>query len=139
MIARERRFSKMLTCVTGRFTLVGMDVKDPSENIQEKVRRLEAELAASHNKLQASGVELEANEGLMKFMMDDMRRIYEDLMRSQSQLMQSDKLAKQARFECVCVLEHAAGFTDAKCVHHVPGFCRALSQAAMGNCACAGA
>ena len=83
----------MLTCVVRGFTLFGMGISDPTENLQEKVRRLEAELAQTNNKLQDSGIELEANEGLMKLMLDDMRRIYEDLLRSQSQLMQSDKLA----------------------------------------------
>ena len=70
-----------------------MGAVDPVENLQDKVRRLEAELAETNHKLQDSGVELEANEGLLRMAMDDMRRIYEDLLRSQSQLMQSDKLA----------------------------------------------
>jgi two-component system, NtrC family, sensor kinase len=69
-----------------------MNGNDPSE-LQKKIKELEAQLAEAVGKLQTSGVEIEANEGLMKFMMEDMRRIYEDLMRSQSQLMQSDKLA----------------------------------------------
>lgn len=63
------------------------------QELQEKVKKLEAALADSSRKLEFSGVELEANEGLLKLAMDDMRRIYEDLLRSQSQLTQSDKLA----------------------------------------------
>ena len=73
--------------------LTFMDSSDSVQNLQEKVRKLEAELLETHRKLQDSGIELEANEGLLKLAMDDMRRIYEDLLRSQSQLMQSDKLA----------------------------------------------
>ncbi len=63
------------------------------ENPQEKIRALEAELAEMRAKLNERGVELEANEGLLKLAMDDMRRIYGDLLKSQSQVMQSDKLA----------------------------------------------
>jgi two-component system, NtrC family, sensor kinase len=64
-----------------------------AKDLQKRIAELETQLAEAKNKLQFSGIELEANEGLVKFMMDDMRRIYEDLLRSQSQLMQSDKLA----------------------------------------------
>ncbi len=70
-----------------------MNGSDSTENLQDKVRRLEAELVETRHKLQDSGIELEANEGLLRLAMDDMRRIYEDLLQSQSQLMQSDKLA----------------------------------------------
>ena len=63
------------------------------ENHQEKIKELEAALAEARAKLNDSGIELEANEGLLHLAMDDMRRIYDDLLRSQSQLMQSDKLA----------------------------------------------
>ena len=63
------------------------------ENPQEKIRALEVELAQMRAKLNESGIELEANEGLLNLAMDDMRRIYGDLLKSQSQLMQSDKLA----------------------------------------------
>ncbi len=70
-----------------------MSENDSADQLQKKIRELEIQLAEAANKLQSSGIELEANEGLLKLMMDDMRRIYEDLLRSQSQLMQSDKLA----------------------------------------------
>ena len=68
----------------GGFTLVTMAKRDreargPDEDLSEKVKRLE--------------VEIEAHEALLKMALDDMRRIYEDLLRSQSQLMQSDKLS----------------------------------------------
>lgn len=70
-----------------------MSGSDSVEKLQQKIRELEAQLAEAGNKLQYSGIELEANEGLLKLAMDDMRRIYEDLLGSQSKLMQSDKLA----------------------------------------------
>ncbi|MCG3177117.1 MAG: Adaptive-response sensory-kinase SasA [Candidatus Omnitrophica bacterium] len=43
--------------------------------------------------LDERAVEVEAHEGLLKFAMDDLQRVYEDLLRTQSQLMQADKLA----------------------------------------------
>ena len=70
-----------------------MSENDSASELQKKIRELEAQLTEAKNKLQTSGIELEANEGLVRLMMDDMRRIYEDLLKSQSQLMQSDKLA----------------------------------------------
>ena len=70
-----------------------MSENDSAESLRMKIRELESQLAETQNKLQSSGIELEASEGILKLMMDDMRRIYEDLMKSQSQLMQSDKLA----------------------------------------------
>ena len=70
-----------------------MSENDPAESLQKKLGALENQLADMRSKLETSGIELEANEAILKMMMDDMRRIYEDLMKSQSQLMQSDKLA----------------------------------------------
>ncbi len=70
-----------------------MSENDSAAELQKKIQELEARLAETTGKLQYSGIELEANEALIKLMMDDMRRIYEDLMKSQGQLMQSDKLA----------------------------------------------
>ena len=70
-----------------------MSESDSIEKLQQKVRDLEKQLIEASNRLQTSGIELEANEGLLKLAMDDMRRIYEDLLGSQSKLMQSDKLA----------------------------------------------
>ena len=67
--------------------------QDSVEKLQEKIKALEAALVETRNKLNESGIELEANEGLLRLAMEDMRRIYEDLLKSQSQLMQSDKLA----------------------------------------------
>ena len=72
---------------------IGMDARDSIEKLQEKIKALETALLQTQSKLNESGIELEANEGLLRLAMDDMRRIYEDLLRSQSQLMQSDKLA----------------------------------------------
>ena len=70
-----------------------MDSPDSTDKLQEKIKALEAALAEARAKLNDSGIELEANEGLLHLAMDDMRRIYDDLLKSQSQLMQSDKLA----------------------------------------------
>ncbi len=61
--------------------------------LQKKIHELESKLSETVEKLQSSGIELEANEALLKLAMEDMRRIYEDLLRSQTQLTQSDKLA----------------------------------------------
>ena len=54
---------------------------------------LEQQLTETRSKLENSGIELEAHEGLLRLSMEDMRRIYEELMTSQARLMQSDKLA----------------------------------------------
>ena len=70
-----------------------MGENDSVEKLQQKIRDLEKQLAETSSRLQYSGIELEANEGLLKLAMDDMRRIYENLLDSQSKLMQSDKLA----------------------------------------------
>lgn len=70
-----------------------MNSPDSIEKLQEKIKMLETDLTKTRNKLNDSGIELEANEGLLRFAMEDMRRIYEDLLKSQNQLMQSDKLA----------------------------------------------
>ncbi len=70
-----------------------MGENDSVEKLQQKIRDLEKQLAETSSRLQYSGIELEANEGLLKLAMDDMRRVYEELLSSQSKLMQSDKLA----------------------------------------------
>ena len=70
-----------------------MSQNESQAELQKRIQALEVQLHEAKNKLQDSGIELEASEGLMRLMNDDMRRIYEDLMKSQSQLMQSDKLA----------------------------------------------
>ncbi len=70
-----------------------MSENDSAEPLQKQIRELESKLADTVGKLQYNGIELEANEAILKLMMVDMRRIYEDLMKSQGQLMQSDKLA----------------------------------------------
>jgi len=70
-----------------------MSENDSAESLQKKISALENQLAEVKSRLETSGIELEANEAILKLMMDDMRRIYEDLMKSQGQLMQSDKLA----------------------------------------------
>ena len=70
-----------------------MSQDDSVEKLQKNIRDLEAQLLETKDKLQFSGIELEANEGLLKLALDDMKRIYEDLLSSQSKSMQSDKLA----------------------------------------------
>lgn len=62
-------------------------------NDPEKIKALEAALNEAIAKLNDTGIQLEANEGLLNLALDDMRRIYDDLLRSQTQLTQSDKLA----------------------------------------------
>jgi two-component system NtrC family sensor kinase len=59
------------------------DGRDELERLLEETRR----------KLEGKAVELEAHEGLLRLAMEDMRRIYDDLLRSQAQLLQSEKLA----------------------------------------------
>jgi signal transduction histidine kinase len=51
-----------------------------------EVQRLEALLAEAR-------AEIEGHEGLLKLAMEDMRRLYDDLLASQSRLLQADKLA----------------------------------------------
>ena len=63
--------------------------KDP----QSRIQALEAELTHVQQKLAGREVELEAHEALLKMSLDDMRRIFEDLIRSQGQLLQADKMA----------------------------------------------
>ncbi|HTL70354.1 MAG TPA: ATP-binding protein [Candidatus Eisenbacteria bacterium] len=65
-----------------------------------EVQRLEAllaarsaELDALRRQLEESRAEVEGHEGLLKLAMEDMRRLYDDLLSSQSRLMQADKLA----------------------------------------------
>ena len=70
-----------------------MSPNESQAELQKRVQALEIQLNEAKGKLQDSGIELEASEGLMRLMNDDMRRIYQDLLKSQSQLMQSDKLA----------------------------------------------
>ena len=70
-----------------------MNQPENETNLQQKILQLEASLRDVQSKLESKTVELEAYEGLLKLAMDDMKRIYEDLLMSHSQLMQSDKLA----------------------------------------------
>lgn len=70
-----------------------MDTQESIKQLHERVKALEGELAQTRSKLAGSEVELEAHEALLKMSLDDMRRIYEDLMRSQTQLLQADKMA----------------------------------------------
>jgi len=69
------------------------DNSEVTEQFQDKICRLEAELAKARHELESRGIELEANEGVLHMAMDDIRRMYEDLLSSQRKLMQSDKLA----------------------------------------------
>ena len=70
-----------------------MNHPENEANLQQKISQLEASLHDVQSELKSKTVELEAYEGLLKLAMDDMKRIYEDLLMSHSQLMQSDKLA----------------------------------------------
>jgi len=62
-------------------------------DILSRLRETEKRLIETSKKLEGTHIELEAHEGLLRFAMDDMRRIYEDLMKAQAQLLQADKLA----------------------------------------------
>lgn len=53
----------------------------------------DAELEALRAELSRVRAELEAHEGLVELAMQDMRRIFEDLLATQSRLLQADKLA----------------------------------------------
>ncbi len=55
--------------------------------------QLESALREALKKLEDSRGEVEAHEGLLRMALDDMRRFYDDLQRSQTQLAQADKLA----------------------------------------------
>lgn len=70
-----------------------MNSQNNPNELYERIQRLEAELGDARQKLEGSAIELEAHEALLKMSLDDMRRIFEDLMRSQSQLLQADKMA----------------------------------------------
>jgi len=63
------------------------------DKLRAKVAELEASLREARSKIQREDNEIEAYEGLLKLAMEDMRRLYEDLLRTHSQLTQSDKLA----------------------------------------------
>jgi len=66
---------------------------ESNQALIEKVRRLEAALREAREKLKGDTLEIQAHEGLLKLAMEDMRRMYEDLLKTHSQLMQTDKLA----------------------------------------------
>jgi two-component system, NtrC family, sensor kinase len=70
-----------------------LNSQKPVQDLNERVRFLEAELEATRKKLAGSEIELEAHEALLKMSVNDTRRIFEDLMRSQTQLLQADKMA----------------------------------------------
>lgn len=57
------------------------------------IERLERELAEARARLEEMRIELDAHEGLMRLAMEDIRRIYDDLLRTQARLFQADKMA----------------------------------------------
>ncbi len=64
----------------------------PGETNQNPAE-LETALREVMKKLEESRGEVEAHEGLLRMALDDMRRFYDDLQKSQTQLAQADKLA----------------------------------------------
>ncbi len=69
------------------------EMQENSKELEEKVRQIDAALQETTKKLQGSREELEAHEALLRLAFEDMRRIYDDLQKSQAQLAQADKLA----------------------------------------------
>ncbi len=65
----------------------------PEDELRAKVAELEASLKETHRKLRTEEAEVEAYEGLLKLAMEDMHRIYDDLLQTHSRLTQSDKMA----------------------------------------------
>lgn len=70
-----------------------MDSQESIKDLHDRIKALESDLSEARGKLAGSEIELEAHEALLKMSVSDMRRLYEDLMRSQSQLLQADKMA----------------------------------------------
>lgn len=52
-----------------------------------------ARLGETEKKLAQTRIELDAHEGLLRLAMEDMRKMYEDLLETQSRLLQADKLS----------------------------------------------
>ena len=63
------------------------------QNADELLRETRGELEKTRKKLEETRIELEGHEGLLKLALEDMRKIYEDLLKTQAQLQQADKLA----------------------------------------------
>lgn len=61
--------------------------------LRAQLARLNAELDETRQKLKQTQNELEGHEGLLRLAMEDMRRLYEDLLSRQADLLQADKLA----------------------------------------------
>ena len=66
--------------------------QNPKE-LEEKIKQFDKALEDAKKKLQGSREELEAHEGLLRLAFEDMRHFYDDLQKSQAQLVQADKLA----------------------------------------------
>lgn len=69
------------------------EIEQNSKELEKKVRQIDEALQETTKKLQGSREELEAHEALLRLAFEDMRRIYDDLQKSQAQLVQADKLA----------------------------------------------
>ena len=70
-----------------------MGKQESPRPFEEQIKTLEAALTDAKKKLETTQDEAGAYEGLLNFAMQDMRRIYDELMQSQARLMQADKLA----------------------------------------------
>ena len=63
------------------------------EELQKIVDSLRSARADLEQKLEQANNEISAHEGLLNMAMEDMKRLYDDLLSAQSRLMQADKLA----------------------------------------------
>jgi C4-dicarboxylate-specific signal transduction histidine kinase len=61
--------------------------------LSENLKRLERELAQARARIAEMQIEIEAHEGLLRLSMEDMRRIYDDLLQTHVRLLQADKMA----------------------------------------------
>jgi len=61
--------------------------------VSEDAKRLERELAEARERIAQMQIEIDAHEGLLKLSMEDMHRIYDDLLTTHVRLLQADKMA----------------------------------------------
>lgn len=61
--------------------------------LNDDLKRLERELAEAHARIAELQIEVDAHEGLLKLSMEDMHRIYDDLLLTHVRLLQADKMA----------------------------------------------
>ena len=66
---------------------------ESNKKLYEKIQELETALKQAREKVQGNTIEIEAHEALLRLAMEDMRRIYDDFLKTSSQLTQADKLA----------------------------------------------